>query len=447
MTPQAFKARFSYDEKKDFLGAGGFSKVYRADDSVRKEEVALKIYQSSFPAKYGFEEEFKRAQSYHHPNLLRYFEAFTVQGSDSLGNDHVHQIAVLEYAPFGEFYDFIKTFPEENEIQAVVEGILSGMAYLQGRNVIHRDLKPHNILMCKDGQGIWLPKIADFGLSKHLDDNSDMSSQLLGTVEFMAPEQFNPRKFGVSGQIQPNVDIWSLGVMIYKVYTGRFPFGAKAEGHNRDQIMRAILAKEPDEEALLEVPQPMQTVIRRCLIKDAGKRAVHSKELLDILQNPQSALPDALPTEMDLPRVDASQSVQTAFEGRNTRQSRDAASKAPPAQKPPQRKSPKEAKKQVKKQIKENPKRKKAPFIARFFLFLVPWAVLILPAAAFAGEPLGLVGFGILILAQGLMLLLIRSGADPEGKIRRILRPLAWGTLSIILVFALVYLLSLAGIF
>ncbi|MEO1451593.1 MAG: protein kinase, partial [Bacteroidota bacterium] len=286
--------------------------------------------------------------------------------------------------------------------------------------------------MCKDVQGKWLPKIADFGLSKHLDDNQDMSSQLLGTVEFMAPEQFNPVKFGVERQIQPNVDIWSLGVMIFKVYTGSFPFGAKAEGQSRDQIMRAILSKEPDEAKLAEVPEPMQTVIRRCLVKHAKDRAQQSRDLLDVLKGGNIGMLQALPTDLSIPRAEKPV-VNTPPPPR--RPATPTPSYEPATQKPPQRKSPKARVKEAKESKVEKSKAT-APFVARFFLFLLPWAVLILLSAVQPGSILGVIGLGVVILGQGLMYALIKNGQDPEGKIGRILRPCAWGTLSIIIVFA-----------
>ncbi|MBK8474195.1 MAG: protein kinase [Sphingobacteriales bacterium] len=129
-------------------------------------------------------------------------------------------------------------------------GIMEGLRYLLAMASPHRDLKPENILI-QDEQGVLTPKIADFGISKALRDaDAGASSLVIGSVEYMAPEQFNVEKYGINKQLHTNLDLWSLGVMICEAFTGQAPFGKTQQGMARDEIMRNILTQDLNETTL-----------------------------------------------------------------------------------------------------------------------------------------------------------------------------------------------------
>lgn len=284
MTLEDFRERYKYDLNKDRLGTGGFSKVYKAYDTLMKRYVALKFYYGDLGEKYDVLAELKRVTKFNQKNLIRYYDATvlstTMDSIYSMG-DSV-QVGVMEYANAGDLNDFLKSYPSLTSINKVVKGILEGLAYLHQRGIIHRDIKPQNILMHKvDGE--WLPKIADFGLAKRLTNESGNSSKLLGTMEYMAPEQFDTKKYGIGQGLATNVDLWSFGIILYEIFTGSLPFGGRTEGIAHEQVMFNIMRQElPDDIEIVE--EPHKTVIQRCLIKQAGQRARFAKELIDILE-------------------------------------------------------------------------------------------------------------------------------------------------------------------
>jgi serine/threonine protein kinase len=150
---------------------------------------------------------------------------------------------------------------------------------------VHRDLKPQNILIKQTDEGP-VAKLTDFGISKMVDtDKSNSSSALMGTIEFMAPEQFNPEKYGINGKIGTNLDLWSFGLLVYTMETGHSLFGSQTGKYSAEQIMSNILSY--DENKIEEtVPDPLtRMVIQKCLVKDARKRIQKADELISVLEN------------------------------------------------------------------------------------------------------------------------------------------------------------------
>ena len=301
MTKEDFNGRYQFDPEKDNIGKGGFSKVFRAYDKVGNQTVALKFYTDELDDKYSINGEVNRAANYNHPNLIRYLDKYEFEDLDSLGMKTQTRVAVLEYANSGEFFDFLKRFPSQETIKDVIRQILLGLKYLQDRQVVHRDMKPQNILMnFEDGK--WVPKISDFGISKHLNEDSGSASVTIGTLEYMAPEQFHPDKFGLNGSIAPNVDLWSLGVILYQVFVGKTPFGSVTEGQTRGQVMGGILNGNVPVE-IDRVEEPFRSIILRCLEKRADKRAVDVQELIDRLDGKLVPLPRRRPQPVPPPPV------------------------------------------------------------------------------------------------------------------------------------------------
>ncbi|MEZ5022602.1 MAG: protein kinase [Chitinophagales bacterium] len=137
--------------------------------------------------------------------------------------------------------------------------------------------------MSKKGKRI-IPKIADFGISKNaLGDNTNDSTKLIGTVEYMAPEQFNP-KFAIENKPHYNLDLWALGVMLFELLSGQPPFGKRSQTTHSEQIMHNICYEQIPNK-FENIDEPFRTVLNRCLVKDANKRARSASELIDIIIN------------------------------------------------------------------------------------------------------------------------------------------------------------------
>jgi len=279
-----FRERYTFDSKKDFIGKGGFSRVFKAYDNIRKRYVALKFYKGNVSDKYDIISEINRMDDMVHPHLIRYYDANIIESVNAIGETEQIQVGIMEYANAGDLSTFFKVKRSPEVISSIVKGILKGLAYLHENGIAHRDLKPKNILLSKNKRGKLMAKIADFGISKRIDtDDATMSSQLMGSVEYMAPEQFAPAMFGLNQKLATNVDLWALGIIIYELYAQNLPFGSRTAGINYEQILNNILFNDLNID-YNKVPEPHRTIIRKCLVKKATIRAKDAMELLDILE-------------------------------------------------------------------------------------------------------------------------------------------------------------------
>lgn len=278
-----FRQRYQFDVKKDLIGKGGFSKVYRAWDTVRKRNVALKFFYGEWSEKYDVIGEINRMEDLVHPNLVRYYDATVINSKSALGEEEKIQVGIMEYADYG---DISKLFNTDNLIivRKVITQLLEGLAFLHGKQIVHRDLKPKNILLSRVNGEI-IVKIADFGISKKVGVAEEANStQLLGSIEYMAPEQFNAKKYGINGQLATNVDLWSIGIIIYELFTQSTPFGNRSTGFTNEEILNNILFN-PIEINYNKLKEPFRTIVRSCLEKNATDRAQSAEELIKILNS------------------------------------------------------------------------------------------------------------------------------------------------------------------
>ncbi len=277
-----FRQRYQFDVKKDLIGKGGFSKVFRAWDTVRKREVALKFFYGDWSEKYDVIGEINRMEDLVHPNLIRYYDATYISSKSALGEEEKIQVGILEYANYG---DISKLFRTDNLIiiRKVITQLLEGLSFLHNNKIVHRDLKPKNILLSNINNEI-VVKIADFGISKKVGIGGDEgnSTQLLGSIEYMAPEQFNAKKYGINGQLDTNVDLWSVGIIIYELFTRSTPFGNRSTGFTNEEILNNILFN-PIEINYGKLQEPYRTMVKACLEKNATERVQTAEDLLKIL--------------------------------------------------------------------------------------------------------------------------------------------------------------------
>lgn len=272
-----FRRRYDYDPNGPFK-EGGQGFIYKAWDKEEERFVAIKRAQrpEGNREKYSVLREFQRAMEIPlHPNLALYYDVHRLK--TEMG---YFDYGVMEFIEDGtNLDDFMRTFPAEEKIREMLIGILKGMQHLHKHSIIHRDLKPTNILVKYDG-GRAIPKIIDFGISKDLGGQETYASAVVGTFEYMAPEQINPEK----GQpLHPNADIWAFGVIAYRMLRSDMPFGSVEEGDPKTYIQNKILeARLPED--IGEVAEPYQHIIRRCLIRDTRKRFQSADEILDILE-------------------------------------------------------------------------------------------------------------------------------------------------------------------
>ena len=223
--------------------------------------------------------EVKKFKKLRHPNIIEHIEAYEVKtgGKDIHGSPIVSQVGVLEYADGGTLADLMKQRKlTYQEVEEYAEDIINSLAYLHNNNIIHRDLKPSNILLFKDGARL-KAKITDFGIAKITDAATAVSTQIVGTVEYMAPEYFKE-----VAKITYASDLWSLGVILLEAVTGKHPFGKISTGLASGQIISNILTKDVNS-LISSVPQPLNKLITDCLRQEPLLRPQTAEELVGFL--------------------------------------------------------------------------------------------------------------------------------------------------------------------
>jgi serine/threonine protein kinase len=273
-----FQERYQYNPATDLLGKGGFARVYKAKDLLLDREVAIKVFNATDKGQYTVIEEIKKAIRLQHPNLLRYYDVAIVENTNPLGEQETIQIGVMELANAGDLKQFARNNPGSPVLFNLLQQVLGGLEYLHQKGIIHRDLKPQNILLAEE-DGVLTAKISDFGISKNLDSNTNSASMAIGTIEYMAPEQFSPGKYGINGKIGTNVDLWSFGIMVHELLTNEPLFGQRSGNTTAEQIMNAILSQELPQD-IDSLPEPFRTVIKKCLVNDAKKRVQRASEII-----------------------------------------------------------------------------------------------------------------------------------------------------------------------
>ena len=231
---------------------GGFGEVYYAVSDAGKE-VALKLIQ------HEQEVELRgvtQCLNLKHPNLVNLFDVRT----DSHGEHWV----VMEYVNGSSLEDVLAAFPNGlplDEVRDWLTGLVAGVSHLHERGIVHRDLKPANVYR-ENGT----VKVGDVGLSKKLgSDRRGAHTQSVGTVYYMAPEV-------ARGQYGPEVDVYSLGIMLYELLTGRVPFS----GETTAEILMKHLTALPD---LAPLPERFRPVVAHALEKDPHQRTPNAMQL------------------------------------------------------------------------------------------------------------------------------------------------------------------------
>lgn len=278
--------KYVYDPSTDLLGKGGFATVYKAFDKVLELPVALKFFHPQDQGnKYNIINEIRRAIILSHPNIVRYYGVETMVNKNIHGQDEELQIGVMEYVQEGQMKVYLSKNPVSlHELSKLFVDILEGLKYLHSQGIIHRDIKPQNILLGRDKQQNLIAKIADFGISKNADSNQASASILLGTIEYMAPEQFNPDRYGVNKKISYNVDIWAFGVTAYYLLKGKLLFGSREGDTSAAQLINKIVSLEGVEEHLKDLEEPYKTLLKKCIVPDAAKRTNNIDELIEIIK-------------------------------------------------------------------------------------------------------------------------------------------------------------------
>ena len=273
-------SHYEWDPEKDLIAEGGFAEVFKARDlNTEGRYVALKIYKeavsrgtqgSTGQKKYSLEQEFSKIDGLSHTHLITYYDLEYIVHKDAMGRNASYPVLIMEYAGEGTLAQAIQKGLSLEDSEKIILEVAQAVDYLHGQGIIHRDLKPGNVLFGKDRGGNRVSKITDFGISQDVLSEKTIQQSMtegVGTPHYMAPEQFFKKKFGLNGEIGERTDVWALGIMFYKMLTGKLPFG---HGSKDYELTRdSIIGEEPD---YSEVPEKYKAILRTSLEKNAIDR-------------------------------------------------------------------------------------------------------------------------------------------------------------------------------
>jgi len=274
VTGSIFAGRYQIIEE---LGQGGMGKVYKVLDTEIKEKAAIKLIKPGIAADEETIERFRNeliiARKISHRNVCRMFHLGKYEG--------FHYI-VMEYVPGEDLKSFIKRarlIPAGTAISIALQ-VCEGLAEAHRLGVVHRDLKPGNIMIDKEGNA----KIMDFGIARSLEAKGiTRAGVMIGTPEYMSPEQVEGK------ELDQRSDIYSLGVILYEMVTGCVPF----EGETPFSIAlkhKSEIPKRP-KEINAQIPEDLSQVILKCLEKDKEKRPETAEQLLADLSHIEEKMP------------------------------------------------------------------------------------------------------------------------------------------------------------
>ena len=260
-------------ELQELIGGGGMADVYKARDILLDRIVAVKILHEQFKRDTEFIQKFHReaqaAAKLSHPNIVNIYDVGV------MGDDHY---IVMEYVPGSTLKDRIK---QEGHLSVedalrVAKDIASALAHAHANNLVHCDIKPHNILMMPDGSA----KVADFGIARAVTESTmTYTGNVVGSVHYFSPEQAK------GTMITPRSDVYALGVVLYEMLTGQLPF----TGETPVSIAMKHLQEQPRSVRQLDesIPPVVEAIVARAMQKDANMRPSSSELVQDIAQAQQ----------------------------------------------------------------------------------------------------------------------------------------------------------------
>ncbi len=279
-------------EVLETLGTGGMAEVFLAHDTVLGRDVALKVLDRRYSKDEEFVERFRReaqsAAALSHPNIVSVFD----RGEAEDGTCYI----AMEHVPRGTLKDRMQRegrFDARTALGVAVQ-IAEALGAAHERGVIHRDIKPQNVLVTARGD----VKVADFGIARAASSTSiTRESVALGTAAYMAPEQASGGKPG------PMSDLYSLGVVMYEMLTGELPYKDGNAAVVAAQHARAPL--RPPEELNPEIPAQTSDLVTTLLAKDPDDRPASTEDLIPqihrLLEEPPKAEEEEITTVRSAP--------------------------------------------------------------------------------------------------------------------------------------------------
>lgn len=246
------------------VGAGGMSDVYRATDHILERDVAVKVLKSEFAEDAGFVSKFRaEAQSaagLEHPNIVNIYDVGSEDGMYYIVMEYVEGITLKTYIEKKGHLNY-------KEVISIAIQVGRGIEAAHNKGIIHRDIKPQNIIISHEGK----VKVTDFGIARAASSNT-MSADVMGSVHYSSPEQAR------NGYVTAQSDIYSLGIVMYEMATGVVPF----DGETAVQIAIQHLQGEmtPPSKLIEDIPVSIEKIILKATQKSPERRYSDMGELL-----------------------------------------------------------------------------------------------------------------------------------------------------------------------
>jgi serine/threonine-protein kinase len=258
------------------LGSGGMADVYLAQDQLLGRDVAVKVLHHHFAEDQEFVERFRReassAAALSHPNIVAIFDRGEWNGTYYIAMEYVAgrtlKALVREHG----------ALEPAMAIEIVVQ-ILRAARFAHRRGVIHRDLKPHNVILDEEGRA----RVTDFGIARAGASDMTLTGSIMGTAQYLSPEQAQGHAVSASS------DLYSIGVILYELLTGVVPF----EGESAVAIAFKQVSAEPQPPSALHpaLAHSLDAIVLRALAKDPAQRYASADELIAALEGERRLLP------------------------------------------------------------------------------------------------------------------------------------------------------------